>query len=114
MEFSEMGTLQYGIFERDSMKIMVIFICGLLVVGCAVGWGKPSEVRQIKLSNNEYQIVVDGDPWLITIGGLTEKFHERARNVCQNYEVVSFQQYAGHGGAYSFSLSNVTGVIRCK
>ncbi len=96
------------------MKIIVISICCFSVLGCAVGWGKPSEVRQINLSNNEYQIVVDGDPWLITIGGLTEKFHEKARSICQSYEVVTFQQYAGHGGAYSFSLSNVTGVIRCK
>ena len=96
------------------MKIILLVMLGLLLGGCAVGWGKPSEVRQISISDREYQIVVDGDPWLITMGGLTEKFHERARSICPNYEVVSFQQSAGHGGAYSFSLSNVSGVIRCK
>jgi hypothetical protein len=96
------------------MKIITILMIGLFITGCAVGWGKPSQVRHIKLPNNEYQIVVDGDPWLITMGGLTEKFHERARSICPDYQVVSFQQSPGHGGTYSFSLSNVSGVIRCK
>ena len=96
------------------MRLIVVFLIGLMGVGCAVGWGKPSEVRSIPFADNQYQITVDGDPWLTTMGKMMDKFHAQARAVCPNYEIVSMNQNPGYGGIYGSSLINITGVIRCR
>ncbi len=96
------------------MHIIALLLCLMMLTGCAVGWGKPSEVRSTPIADKQYQITVDGDPWLTTIGKMTDKFHTQARAICPNYEIVSMNQKPGYGGVYGFSLMNITGVIRCK
>jgi len=97
------------------MRLIVGFLIGLMGAGCAVGWGKPSEVRTIPISNQQYVITVDGDPLLTTTGKMIEQFHIKARNLCSGgYEIISIREQQGHAGVSSVSLSNVTGTIRCN
>ena len=80
------------------MRIITLLLCLLMLTGCAVGWGKPSEVRSIPFADKQYQITVDGDPWLTTMGKMMDKFHAQARAMCPNYEIVSMNQNPGYGG----------------
>src|SRR3989304_3635052 len=97
------------------MRIITLLLCLLVLTGCAVGWGKPSEVRVMPMTDQQYVITVDGDPLLTTTGKMMEQFHNKARSLCPSgYEIISIKEQQGHAGVYSVSLSNVTGTIRCK
>lgn len=102
--------------RSDSMRqFLLFFLVELLLTSCAVGYGKRSDVRVMPMTDQQYVITVDGDPWLTTTGKMTEQFHDRARTLCPSgYDIISFRDQQGHGGVFSFSLSNVTGTVKCK
>jgi len=102
-----------GRMEMKNLKILpLVFSVSLLLFSCS------ANVREIRTTQNQYQIVAEtkGKDMDETMA----MFHEKARSVCQEYEIVNINtDVTFDWGLFAWTMvplnkRAVTGTIRCK